>query len=304
MMMKVRRRRLAAVAFLGGATLVQTSMSLVSGSWADDQNLNLRVLSSISSLPAPEVWAIPMHRRPGSAAGLVRALKASSGQVSERVLGATVKLGTGRPDGFLTNAATVGGLLGAMKVRLGTDDAVRPPRRVPLTPGIRVRVIRIRHSAEAVTVDLGFSTLIQYSRTVAAGVTEVVKAGVPGKVVRTYEVTYRNGVEVDRRLLGEVQLSLPQQQVEIHGTGPVTGGSQCGIASWYAGRTGGYVAAHRTLPFGTSVRVTDLDNGRTVTVVINDRGPYITGRIIDLSDDAFSILASLGQGTARVCISW
>jgi rare lipoprotein A len=49
---------------------------------------------------------------------------------------------------------------------------------------------------------------------------------------------------------------------------------------------GGYTAAHRTLPFGTKVRVTNVRNGKSVVVRINDRGPFIGGRIIDLSTGA------------------
>jgi len=59
-------------------------------------------------------------------------------------------------------------------------------------------------------------------------------------------------------------------------------------------------AAHRTLPFGTVVSVTNLDNGRTVEVVINDRGPFIPGRILDLSRAAAARLGMLQRGLARV----
>ena len=59
-------------------------------------------------------------------------------------------------------------------------------------------------------------------------------------------------------------------------------------------------AAHRTLPFGTRVRVTNLDNGRSVVVRINDRGPYAKGRILDLSLAAARALDMLHRGTARV----
>jgi len=59
-------------------------------------------------------------------------------------------------------------------------------------------------------------------------------------------------------------------------------------------------AAHRTLPFGTHVMVTNLGNDRSVVVRINDRGPFVRGRIIDLSYAAASVLAIVGPGTARV----
>lgn len=88
---------------------------------------------------------------------------------------------------------------------------------------------------------------------------------------------------------------------------------QCGLASWY-GYTGartasgepydgsGMTAAHKTLPFGTRVRVTDQRRKRTVTVRINDRGPYIKGRIIDLSSEAATAFELKGRGLAHVCI--
>lgn len=86
-----------------------------------------------------------------------------------------------------------------------------------------------------------------------------------------------------------------------------------GIASWYGGSDDGrptasgeiynmydMTAAHRTLPFGTIVRVHDLDNGRSVDVRINDRGPFIRGRIIDLSYAAARAMELVGPGTAHV----
>lgn len=59
-------------------------------------------------------------------------------------------------------------------------------------------------------------------------------------------------------------------------------------------------AAHRALPFNTRVLVTNLDNGKKVTVRINDRGPFVEGRIIDLSYGAARKIGMVGPGTARV----
>lgn len=86
-----------------------------------------------------------------------------------------------------------------------------------------------------------------------------------------------------------------------------------GIASWYGKRHSGHrtangerfnaralTAAHRSLPFGTIVRVTSLDSGRTVKVRINDRGPYVHGRIIDLSARAAKLLGIVEDGVAHV----
>lgn len=59
-------------------------------------------------------------------------------------------------------------------------------------------------------------------------------------------------------------------------------------------------AAHKSLPFGTQVIVTNINNGKTVKVTINDRGPYVKGRIIDLTQAAFSKIESLDKGIAVV----
>ncbi|MFP3940388.1 MAG: septal ring lytic transglycosylase RlpA family protein [Thermoanaerobaculia bacterium] len=86
-----------------------------------------------------------------------------------------------------------------------------------------------------------------------------------------------------------------------------------GVASWYGpdfhGRTTangerydmhGLTAAHRTLPFGTELLVRNLDNGRTCRVRVNDRGPFVRNRILDLSYGAARELGMVGPGTARV----
>ena len=90
-------------------------------------------------------------------------------------------------------------------------------------------------------------------------------------------------------------------------------GPDTGKASWYGDVHHGkktasgeaydmhtLTAAHRTLPFGTRVRVTNVDNGRSVVVRVNDRGPLVGGRIIDLSQAAARALGALGSGIFTV----
>jgi rare lipoprotein A len=95
------------------------------------------------------------------------------------------------------------------------------------------------------------------------------------------------------------------------GSGSVAeSGGTVGMASYYwqpqRVASGGWfnpnamTAAHKTLPFGTRVRVTHMGNGQSVEVTINDRGPYIAGRIIDLSRAAASAINMTGQGVARI----
>ena len=75
-----------------------------------------------------------------------------------------------------------------------------------------------------------------------------------------------------------------------------------GIASYYGYSRGGYVAAHRTLPIGSRVKVTNLGNGRTATLVVVGRGPFVGGRIIDVSTAAADALGFRREGIARVQI--
>ncbi|MBW3614970.1 MAG: septal ring lytic transglycosylase RlpA family protein [Actinobacteria bacterium] len=78
---------------------------------------------------------------------------------------------------------------------------------------------------------------------------------------------------------------------------------QEGDASYFEARQP-TTCAHRTIAFGTVVRVTNLANGKRTTCTVNDRGPYIDGRIIDLSPHSFSQLAPLEEGVIRVAIQW
>ena len=92
--------------------------------------------------------------------------------------------------------------------------------------------------------------------------------------------------------------------------------SGCGSSSWYGAEFDGQrtangerfsskamTAAHRSLPFGSRIRVVNQANGRSVTIRVNDDGPHVPGRIIDLSESAFARIASLGQGVTRVCLT-
>jgi rare lipoprotein A len=92
---------------------------------------------------------------------------------------------------------------------------------------------------------------------------------------------------------------------------------ESGKASYYADKFAGRktasgeifrqrkrTAAHKTLPFGTKVKVKNLDNGRSVKVKINDRGPFVAGRIIDLSKKAARKINMVNAGTANVEVSY
>ena len=97
---------------------------------------------------------------------------------------------------------------------------------------------------------------------------------------------------------------------------PTPGSREEGLASWYGKKFHGrrtasgevydmnaLTAAHRTLPFGTAVRVENQDSGRSVNVVVNDRGPFVKGRVIDLSYAAARRVGLVGSGVAPVRVT-
>ena len=86
--------------------------------------------------------------------------------------------------------------------------------------------------------------------------------------------------------------------------------SHYGVGDSYHGRIAadgsrfdayGLTTAHRWMPFGTKLRVTNPSNGRSVVVRVTDRGPFVPGRVLDLSYGAFRTIADPRQGVARVC---
>src|SRR5205809_7003481 len=101
----------------------------------------------------------------------------------------------------------------------------------------------------------------------------------------------------------------------VRAPAPITNGVQVGVASWYGPGVHGnrtangeiydqyeLTAAHPSLPLGTRVMVTNLENGRAVQVRVNDRGPFVDGRAIDLSYAAARTIGMVGPGTVRVRI--
>jgi hypothetical protein len=314
MSMRVRRFGLAAIAVAAGASLIRTSIPFALSDALLDPTLNFRLPVAVDrhdAVPA-SVWVLEGEPARSFRAAEARALR-WPGTVPDglRVTSLAVKVGGSRPLLVLTNATSVRELLGAMGIRVGKADRVVPSPKATLGPGMRVRVVQIRRVVETAQVAAPFPTLIQYSTDLDAGKTDVRKPGAPGVAVHTFRVTYRNGREVSRVLLSESVLIEPTAQVLVVGTNPTPmadSGVQYGQASWYDWdicQGAGLTAAHVSLPKGTEVTVTNLDNGKSVTVVINDRGPYgVAGRIIDLCDDAFVQIAPLGQGLADVVISW
>jgi uncharacterized protein YabE (DUF348 family) len=206
----------------------------------------------------------------------------------------------------VTNVLTAGALLRQMGIRLGAHDRVEPSIIAYPSTGSTIKVVRVNEALENSYSAIPFKKVTEKSDKLDFGERKVTQTGAEGQRVRTYRVTYEDGRVKSKVFVESKVIREPRAEITTIGTKkPVFvshGSSASGKASWYSAP--GLTAAHRTLPFGTVVRVTNLANGKTVNVTIRDRGPYVEGRIIDLSDDAFAEIASLGSGVINVNIEW
>lgn len=207
----------------------------------------------------------------------------------------------------VTNVMTVGGLLRQMRIALGPHDRVEPSIVAYPSSGSVVKVIRVNKAIERVTSSVPFRVQLVNTDKLELGQRQVARQGRPGVMAKIYEITYQDGRVLRRRLTRTETVASPQNEIVHVGTKrpappPPPANSQTGKASWY--RAAGLTAAHRSLPMGTTVTVTNLANGRSIAVVIRDRGPFVDGRVIDLSDTAFAELAPLSTGVISVKLEW
>ncbi len=129
-------------------------------------------------------------------------------------------------------------------------------------------------------------------------------------IVPTNQKQFVDYVEVEKDTVGDGAEAIDREIEEIVEKSAEVA---TGIVSWYGDRFHGrktasgeiydkneLTAAHKTLPFGTKVRVTNIKNGKSVVVEINDRGPYIKSRVLDLSQAAFSEIGKTNSGVMQV----
>ncbi len=210
----------------------------------------------------------------------------------------------GRLRDVVSSADTVENLLEQADVTVGADDYVLPARKTEPTDGMWIRVVRVRRITEERSVRVAYRVITQHDAEMESGVRKVVQQGAEGVKVQNFAVVLEDGTRVSTHLVEERVLRTARDHIVKVGTKEPTfkggGGSQTGLASWFEAE--GLVAAHRSLPLGSVVKVTDAETGKSVTVRINQRGPWVEGRVIDLSDDAFQRLAPLGEGTIKVTV--
>ena len=238
----------------------------------------------------------------------------------------------------ITAVGTVADALKAAKVEVDSSDAVNPGLGTPLSDGMKITLTMVDQKSQKRRVAVPFSTKKVEDSSLPKGEIKVITKGVNGINEETWTVVFKDGKKVSEKKVSSKVVNAPVTQVVKFGTktasssspstrsssashrstasqssDPVTSGTTC-LASTYGegdGTAGGptasgetfdpsaFTAASKTLPLGSTIRVTNVSNGRTVTVRINDRGPYVGGRCLDLSTAAMNAIAP-GQGLVTV----
>ena len=245
-----------------------------------------------------------------TAAELAGASASADGIGTSPVVGVRAVV-AGKVHDVLTNAHTTGELLSAMGITPGVHDRVRPSSSTPLHVGSTVVVDRVQILTREYRRSLPFATRTLWTTELPIGQSELVSHGMAGLAFVTERVVVVNGRVESTSVTGERVIRPAVDQLRRSGPASpslpmaVPGGHvAAGQATWYDPPWSGLTAASPWIPFGTHVTVTDVATGRTVIVVISDRGPFAPGRIIDLSPEAFSDLSPLGRGVLDVHISW
>jgi len=184
-------------------------------------------------------------------------------------------------------------------ITLGDDDITAPARNLLVKDGMKIVVTHVLIKQETVEKPIAFNTVTNSDDTLSWRITKVTQKGIPGNNEITYKVVYNDGKEISRKILSQNVTQTPTDQIVTQGTYVKLGKASTGMASWYA-YTGQLCAANPWLPLGSYVKVTNQDNGKSVIVKINDRGPFGVGRIIDLDKVAFAKIADLGAGVANI----
>lgn len=194
---------------------------------------------------------------------------------------------------------TLGRILAQNNIAVDKNDIVKPAKDTIVRGDVDVTIVRVVIKEEKETKKIAYKKEEREDDTVNFLKKFTQQKGENGIKEIIYEVAYHDGKEVAREVKSETVTKEPVTEVVVQGTKVVVGKKHTGGCSWYA-HTGTLSAANPWLPFGSYVRVTNQANGKSVIVRINDRGPFVPGRIIDLDKVAFEKIASLGAGVIDV----
>ncbi|MFA6296512.1 MAG: G5 domain-containing protein [Patescibacteria group bacterium] len=171
-------------------------------------------------------------------------------------------------------------------IKLNGDDYTIPESNSKIENNAKIEIIRVTKKEEITKEEIPFETEEQYSDQMYEDEQNVSQVGKNGILEKTYEIRLENDKEVDKKLVSEEKTLEPQNKIIVYGTkkhpqGKVITG---GRATYYYGPT---IAACNLFPKGTKLRVTNVDNGQSIEVIVDDTGGFGWPTVIDLRQDYF-----------------
>lgn len=201
----------------------------------------------------------------------------------------------GRQISYRSWQAQVEEFLTEKKLVLGDLDKIAPSLQTQIQDGLKIEIVRVKETEIKVKEKLDFKTIEKDDPEIEKGKTRIVEAGKPGLKTTTFLVRRENGTEVYRKKTKE-EITPPIDKIIAIGTKIKVLSSQTGLASWTFGKT-----ASRRYEKSTKIRVTNLQNGKTVETEVQGFGPLsYTRRILDLNIDLWEKIAPADQGTTQV----
>lgn len=197
-------------------------------------------------------------------------------------------------DGFVLGL-TVKDALEENSIAIGEDDLVAPDFSMLAKEGEKIKITRVEIKEEKEIKKIDFKKVAKEDDKLGWREKKVSQAGKFGKKELTFKAVYHNNKLISRKLLGEEVLEEPTEEISVQGTFMKLGKAKTGQASHYAASWGN-LNASRDIPRGGFAKVTNLENGKSVVVKINDYGPISPQRIIDLNYVSFVEIANAWQG--------
>jgi rare lipoprotein A (peptidoglycan hydrolase) len=206
---------------------------------------------------------------------------------------------------------TVEDILKENNIDFKEEDIIKPSRKSFAYNNLAIKITRVEIEEELEEESIAYRTIEEKDDDLGWRTRKITQKGEKGIKEIKYEVAYHDGEEVSRKIIDTTVTKDPVNEVVTQGTYVKLGKSHTGQGTWYDQSpypnlmkrypfTGNMFAANPWLPLGSYAKVTNKANGKSIIVRINDRGPFVDNRIIDLNKVAFAKIASIGAGVIDV----
>lgn len=188
----------------------------------------------------------------------------------------------------------ISSILKTTGISLDKDDYSIPNKDQKIDNTNKIDVIRVAIKKETTKENIAFETISQKSDELYENEEKITQAGANGILEKSFEIKLENNQEISRKLISKKTSLKPQNKIIVYGTKKRPTGKiiSDGQATYYYGPT---IAACNLFPAGTKIKVTNVNNGKSIEVIIDDTGGFGWPTVIDLRDDYFQKIAGPGD---------